>query len=91
MLESLFRNPTVFARHRRAPLFEERDRYLEQCARQGYAHNSLLRIARELFQIVQLLKIPSESLVTVQQIRMASEKWARRQYRSGHAHFLIGY
>jgi integrase/recombinase XerD len=88
MLESLFKNPTVFARHRRAPLFEERDRYLERCVRQGYAYNSLLRIARELFQIVQLLKIPPESLVTIQQITIAAEKWARRQYRSGRAHFL---
>jgi len=88
MLESLFRYPTVFARHRSAPLFEERDRYLEHCAQQGCAHSTLLRNARELFQVVQLLKIPSQSSVTVQQIIAAAEKWARRQYGRGRAQFL---
>ena len=49
---------------------------------------TLLRIARELLQICQLLNLPSVSLITAQQIRTAAEKWARRQYRPGHAHFL---
>ena len=91
MLESLFKYPAVLARHRNAPLFEERDRYLEHRAQQGCAHATLLRIARELLQICQLLNMSSASLVTVQQIRMAAEKWARQQYRRGHAHFLRWY
>lgn len=88
MLESLFSYPTVFARHRSAPLFDERDCYLRHCAEQGCAHNTLLRIARELFQIVQLLKMSSQSLVTLKQIRIAADKWARRQYGRGRTHFL---
>jgi site-specific recombinase XerD len=88
MLKDLFKHPAAFARHRHAPLFEERDQYLRHCAEQGYAHTTLLRIARELFQIVQLLKIPSESTVTVQHIRRAAETWARRQCGRGRAHFL---
>jgi len=88
MLESLFKYPAVLTRHRIAPLFEERDRYLGHCAQQGCAYNTLLRIARELLQIVQLLKMPSASLVTAQQIRIAAEKWARRQYCRGRAHFF---
>ncbi|MCG6534282.1 MAG: site-specific integrase [Syntrophales bacterium LBB04] len=88
MLEGLFKYPAAVARHRCAPLFEERDRYLTHCAQQGYAHNTLLRIARELFQIVHLLKIPSGSAVTVEQIRRAAERWARRQCGRGRAHFL---
>jgi integrase/recombinase XerD len=88
MLESLFKYPAVLARHRNAPLFEERDRYLEYHAQQGCAQATLLRIARELLQICQFLNMPSASLITAQQIRMAAEKWAKRQYRRGHAHFL---
>ena len=88
MLENLFKNPTVFARHRNAPFFEERDRYLAQRAQQGCAHDTLLRIARELFQIVQLLRISTGSQITSQQIKIAAGKWARRQYRLGRAHFL---
>ena len=86
MLESLFKYPAVLARHRNAPLFEERDRYLRHRAQQGCAHETLLRIARELPQVVQLLDMPSKSLVTAQQISIAAERWARQQCRRGRAH-----
>lgn len=86
MLESLFKYPAVLARHRNAPLFEERDRYLRHRAQQGCAHGTLLRIARELLLIVQRLDMPSKSLVTAQQINVASERWARQQCRRGRAH-----
>jgi integrase/recombinase XerD len=86
MLESLFNYPTVLARHRNAPLFEERDRYLRHRAQQGCAHGTLLRIARELLLIVQRLDMPSKLLVTAQQINTAAERWVRQQCRRGRAH-----
>jgi len=86
MLESLFNYPTVLTRHRNAPLFEERDRYLRHRAQQGCAHGTLLRIARELLQIVHRLDTPSEWLITVQQVNTAAERWARQQCRRGRAH-----
>jgi len=85
MLESLFKYPAVLARHRNAPLFEERDRYLRHRAQQGCTHETLLRIARELPLIVQLLDMPSKSLVTAQQISVASARWARQQCHRGRA------
>jgi hypothetical protein len=86
MLETLFKYPAVLTRHRNAPLFEERDRYLRHRAQQGCACGTLLRIARELPLVVQLLDMPSKSLVTAQQISVASERWARHQCRRGRAH-----
>ena len=86
MLERLFKYPAVLARHRNAPLFEERERYLMYRAQQGCANNTLLRIARELLSVIQPLGMPSKSLVTAQQIRVAAERWARKQCRRGRAH-----
>lgn len=86
MLEKLFKYPAVLARHRNAPLFEERERYLMYRAQQGCANNTLLRIARELLLVIQSLDMPSNSLITDQQIRVASERWARQQFRRGRAH-----
>jgi integrase/recombinase XerD len=86
MLESLFKYPAALARHRNAPLFEERDRYLQYRAQQGCSHETLLRIARELPPVVQLLDIPSKSVVTAQQISVAAERWARQQCRRSRAH-----
>lgn len=86
MLERLFKYPAVLARHRNAPLFEEREHYLVHRAQQGCANNTLLRIARELLLVIQPLDMPSKSLVTAQQIRVAAERWARQQCRRGRAH-----
>jgi site-specific recombinase XerD len=86
MLESLFNYPAVLTRHRDAPFFEERDHYLRYRAEQGCAHGTLLRIARELLPIVYRLDIPSDSLVPVQQVNTAAERWARQQCRRGRAH-----
>ena len=88
MLEELFKSPTILSRHRNAPLLEERTCYLASRAGEGCAHGTLLRIARELFQIVQLLHIPSTSKVTSEQLRATGERWARQQCRRGRAHTL---
>lgn len=88
MLENLFKYPAVLSRHRNAPLFDERDRYLRDRAQQGCAHQTLLRIARELLPVVALLKMPSASRMTAEQIGTVAERWARQQYRRGRAHSL---
>ena len=88
MLEKLFNYPAVLTRHKKAPLFEERDRYLAYRAEDGFAHETLLRIARELLQVVQVLNIPSASNVTPEHIRTAANRWAKQQCRRGRAHTL---
>jgi integrase/recombinase XerD len=88
MLEKLFNYPAVLVRHKKAPLFEERDRYLAYRAEDGCAHETLLRIARELLQIVRVLNIPSTSNVMPEQIRAAADRWARKQCRRGRARTL---
>jgi site-specific recombinase XerD len=85
MLERLFKYPSVLARHRNAPLLEERERYLRYRAQQGCANNTLLRIARELLAVIQPLDMPSESLVTAKQIHVEADRWSRQQCRRGRA------
>lgn len=86
MLASLFNCPTALARHRSAPLLEERERYLRHRAEQGCTRDTVLRIARELFHIIQLLDIHPTSVVTAEQIEVAAKRWAREQCRRGRAH-----
>jgi site-specific recombinase XerD len=88
MFEKLFTYPAVFARHRNAPLFEERDHYLAYRAESGSTQETLLHIARELLQVVRILNISSTSNVTPKHITAAADRWARKQYRRGHAHTL---
>lgn len=88
MLENLFTYPAVRARHKKAPLFVERDCYLAYRAKDGCAHETLLRIARELLQIVQVLDIPSTPVIKPKHIKSAADRWARQQRRRGRAHTL---
>ena len=61
---------------------------LRDRAQQGCTRQTLLRIARELIPVVALLKMPSASRVTAEQIGTVAERWARQQYRRGRAHSL---
>ncbi|MFH1674220.1 MAG: tyrosine-type recombinase/integrase [Pseudomonadota bacterium] len=88
MLEKLFKYPTVLSRHKNAPFFQERNRYLIHRNKEGCAHETLLRIARELFRVVQVLSIPTTSSVAPEHIKTAANRWARRQYRRGYARTL---
>lgn len=88
MFEKLFKYPAVLTRHKNAPFFEERDRYLVHREKEGCAYETLLRIARELFQVVQMLPIPPTSRVAPEQIKAAAKRWARCQCRHGYARTL---
>lgn len=88
MLANLFKYPAVLARHQNAPLLGERERFLRYLAERGFAHETLLRIARELPHVVQLLDIPHTPLVTAQQVRTAADRWAKQQRSRGRAHTL---
>jgi integrase/recombinase XerD len=48
MFDQLFGKLSVVVHHRAAPYAAERERFLEQCARQGYVRNSLERLAATL-------------------------------------------
>ena len=88
MLENLFVYPAVRSRHKKAALFEERDCYLAYRAKDGCSHETLLRIARELLQIVQVLDIPSTPDVKPEHIKSAADRWARQQCRRGRANTM---
>lgn len=91
MLEKLFKYPAVLNRHKKAPLFEERDRYLEYLEKKGYAHETLLRIARELQHVAQELQdfnISSKSGVKPERIKSIGNRWARKQCQRGRAQTL---
>lgn len=71
MFDQLFCLPAILARHRNAPLPEERTRFLGHLAQLGLSHRTLLDVASLLLVIVQKLDLanrPGES-VTRDEIR----------------------
>lgn len=89
MFVQLFRYPKVLARHRDAPMMIERERYLEHCADQGMAHETLTHLARDLLVVVRRLNsVRAEQLITRQQIEIAAKRWALFQRRRGRCESL---
>jgi len=65
MLETLFRKrPTVLARYREGPLSEARERFLDQCAMQGYSHSMLKKIAWIQLSLAHRIHIDQGKLTT---------------------------
>jgi len=75
MFEQLFRRPTAVVRHRKAPLAEERARYLEYLSTQRYSRVTLVNIAERLLKITRVLH--PQPGITQEQINEAAFKQGR--------------
>ena len=70
MIEELFKRPTVLARYREGPLAEAREEFLKHCAKEGYSHSMLRKIAWVLLAIAHSIDIDHGN-VTTQDIESA--------------------
>jgi len=81
IFDQLFKQPCALSRQRNAPLASERASFLAQCAEDGAAPGSLVRLARELLVIVQELDLANNDMITPLAIEAAADRWARQQKR----------
>jgi site-specific recombinase XerD len=85
MFEKLFKYRGVQARHRNAPLVQERVAYLSHRAEQGSAKATLLNIARELLVICRYLRLLTRHEIDPAEIKVAAQRWAQQQRRNRRA------
>jgi integrase/recombinase XerD len=90
MFEQLFTTPRSVAHYSRAPLVEERLRYLAHCAAQGSTRSSLRLIAQHQLVSIEYLHLLTAESVTVDQIRSAADSWVGRQPQP-HTHNATDY
>lgn len=86
MFEALFTYAKALRRHQEGPSADARERYLRHCADYGAARGTLVRIARELLVIAERIDIASDETITLQDIEVTGQRWARYQQRRGRAH-----
>jgi integrase/recombinase XerD len=79
MWEELFSNPSTITHHENAPYREERERYLLDCARQGYTRGTRRGLARELLWIARKVCISAEHAVDLEQLETAAQNWKLRK------------
>lgn len=83
MLEELFSRSSALARHKEAPYLEERERYLEHCAREGYTRSTLLLLARELLWVSKKVNISPEHGVSLDHVKAIARGWTCRERYCG--------
>jgi site-specific recombinase XerD len=81
MLEQLFRDESALARHRGGPFAQERERYLQQCAKHGATHTALRLKANELLWICHHLRGDSSRGVDISALREVARE--RRSFCKG--------
>ena len=81
MFKQLFKQPCALLRHQNAPLAAERASFLAKRSKNGAAPSTLVKLARELFVIVQELDLANNEMITPLAIDVAAERWAQQQKR----------
>ncbi len=84
MIEYLFKQPAVLARYREGPLAEAREEFIKHCAKVGYSHSMLQKIAWILLAVANNIDIDDGSL-TIQDIELAVDRRTRFERRANRA------
>ncbi len=79
MFYRLFERPHAIQRQLSSPLLEQRVRYLEHCAEQGFLPTTLRRMAFYQLIVIKYLNLDKKRRVTPQQIQTAAVRWMRHQ------------
>lgn len=81
MFETLFKYPSVLARHLEGPAANERERFLVHRANEGAAISTLLRTARDLLVIAKNIDVTTGKVIGSHDIEVAAAKFDRHQQR----------
>lgn len=80
MSETLFKEPTVLARYRVGPLSEARERFVQQCAKDGYSRSMLRKIAWVLLAVAPRIDL-DRGAVTARDIELAVDRRTRFKHQ----------
>jgi len=79
MIESIFVKQYAIAKHKQAPLLQEREAYLHYLAARGKCQPQLQNISMELLHVIRVMGIENFRKVNEAEIRLAAERWAREE------------
>jgi len=79
MLETLYHRPCTVARHRRAPMLEEREEYLSHLAAEGGRRRPMMIAASNVLVMSHLVSQMPDGPISVQAIEEFAARWVRRK------------
>lgn len=90
MVEQIFERARAIRRHSAAPLFAERQQFLESLRIRGASKNLLKHYATYLLPVIEALCREWPVTVTEEQIQRAADRWEQRRHRSSFEGKLTG-
>jgi integrase/recombinase XerD len=82
MLSRIVLRPSALARHRAAPLLEQREAYLSHLEKQGKDRLKQRDASSYLVQIVTRLRLRRLRMMRIEELRRAAARWQRRDSQS---------
>ena len=78
MFENLYKDPATIAKYQRAPLLEDRVRYLRSVLASGAVGEIARRVARTQLVLVELLNLPDADMpIRLATVEQAVQEWCR--------------
>ncbi|MDE0262059.1 MAG: tyrosine-type recombinase/integrase [Bryobacterales bacterium] len=78
MFEHLYKDPATIAKYQRAPLLEDRERYLRSAIASGTVGDVVRRVARTQLVLVDLLNLPDAGIpIRLATVERAVQGWCR--------------
>jgi hypothetical protein len=79
MLATILKRPYYITRHQELPLRKEREAFLEHLRNQGTSHAALRSICWQMLNVMEHLRLKRMRAVSLEEIKEAAERWAKRQ------------
>ena len=83
MFDKYFSLPAAIARHRSAPLVEERERFLAQLEDWGIGRRNVRMAACYLIPIIEVLRLHRLRGVTPEEVEQAASRWSKLPHKLG--------
>ena len=88
MFETLYKDPATIAKYQRAPLLEDRERYLRTVIASGMVGDIARRVARAQLVLMELLSLPDADVpIRLAAVERAVEEWCRSVPETSAANF----
>ena len=88
MFENLYKDPATIAKYQRAPLLEDRERYLRSVVASGAVREVACRVARAQLVLMELLSLPEADIpIRLATVERSVQEWCRSRSERSAANF----
>jgi len=89
MFEEIIKRKYYAQKHINAPLLEERKKYIQQWIDTGHSISTIKSVANYLLRIIEFLSLTNKRIVSLEELKIAANKWANYECNHPQKHTLL--